>query len=50
MFKDSGIRHFLSVDDSKRAFITLGKLALHEVSAWALAGGLAVELHCLAPH
>jgi hypothetical protein len=47
MFNDSGIQPFLSVDNSKRAFNTLRKLALHEVSRWALAGGLAVEFHCL---
>jgi hypothetical protein len=44
---DSGIQHFLSIDDSTRAFHTLRKLALHEVSRWALVGGLAVEFHCL---
>ena len=47
MFNDRGIQHFLSIDDSKRAFNTLRKLALHKVSRWALAGGLAVEFHCL---
>jgi hypothetical protein len=44
---DSGIQRFLSIDDSTRAFHTLRKLALHEVSRWALVGGLAVEFHCL---
>src|SRR6266481_3400611 len=38
---------FLSIDDSTRAFNTLRKLALHDVSRWVLVGGLAVEFHCL---
>ena len=37
----------LSIGDSTRAFHTLRKLALHEVSRWALVGGLALEFHCL---
>jgi hypothetical protein len=41
------MRRFLSIGDSPRAFHTLRKLALHEVSRWALVGGLAVEFHCL---
>jgi len=41
------MRRFLSVDDSKRAFNTFRKLALHDVLGWALAGGLAAEFHCL---
>jgi hypothetical protein len=41
------MQHFLSVGDSTRAFNTLRKLALHEVSRWVLVGGLAVEFHCL---
>jgi hypothetical protein len=38
---------FLGIDDSTRAFKTLRKLALHDVSRWVLVGGLAVEFHCL---
>src|SRR5215471_2081917 len=41
------MQRFLSIGDSTRAFHTLRKLALHEVSRWALVGGLAVEFHCL---
>lgn len=41
------IQQALSTGDSERAFNTLRKLALHEVSRWALVGGLAVEFHCL---
>jgi hypothetical protein len=44
---DSDMQRFLSIDDSTRAVNTLRKLALHDVSRWALAGGLAVEFHCL---
>jgi hypothetical protein len=44
---DSDMQRFLSIGDSTRAFSTLRKLALHEVSRWALVGGLAVEFHCL---
>src|SRR5215469_9418096 len=46
-FRDSGMQRFLSIGDSTRAFNTLRKLALHEVSRWVLVGGLAVEFHCL---
>jgi hypothetical protein len=41
------IKQVLSTGDSERAFNTLRKLALHEVSRWVLVGGLAVEFHCL---
>jgi len=41
------MQRFLSIGDSTRAFNTLRKLALHEVSGWVLVGGLAVEFHCL---
>jgi hypothetical protein len=47
VIKDSDMLRFLSIGDSTRALNTLRKLALHEVSHWALVGGLAVELHCL---
>jgi hypothetical protein len=46
-FRDSGMQRFLSIGDSTRAFNTLRKLALHDVSRWVLVGGLAVEFHCL---
>jgi hypothetical protein len=38
---------FLCADDAKRALKTLQKLSQHDISNWALAGGLAVEIHCL---
>jgi len=41
------IKQVLNTGDSERAFNTLRKLALHEVSRWVLVGGLAVEFHCL---
>jgi hypothetical protein len=44
---ESEIQRFLSIDDARRALHTLRKLALHELSRWALVGGLAVEFHCL---
>jgi hypothetical protein len=47
VFTDSGTQRFLSIGDSTRAFNTLRKLALHEVSRWVLVGGLAVEFHCV---
>lgn len=47
VFNDSGMQRFLSIGDSTRAFNTLRKLALHEVSRWVLVGGLAVEFHGL---
>ena len=47
VFGDFAMQSFLSLDDSTRTLHTLRKLALHEVSRWALVGGLAVEFHCL---
>lgn len=47
VFNESGMQRFLSIGDSTRAFNTLRKLALHEVSRWVLVGGLAVEFHGL---
>jgi hypothetical protein len=47
VFSDSDMQRFLSIGDPTRAFNTLRKLALHDVSRWVLVGGLAVELHCL---
>lgn len=47
VFNESGMQRFLSIGDSTRAFNTLRKLALHEVSCWVLVGGLAVEFHGL---
>jgi hypothetical protein len=41
------MQQVFSTGDSARAFHTLRKLALHEVSRWVLVGGLAVEFHCL---
>jgi len=41
------IQQVLSTGDSERAFNTLRKLALHDVSRWVIAGGLAVQFHCL---
>jgi hypothetical protein len=41
------MERFLSIGDSTRAFNTLRKLALHDVSRWVLVGGLAVEFNCL---
>jgi hypothetical protein len=41
------MQRFFSIGDSTRAFNTLRKLALHEISRWVLVGGLAVEFHCL---
>jgi hypothetical protein len=46
VFSDSGMQRFLDIGDSTRAFNTLRKLALHDVSRWVLVGGLAVEFHC----
>ena len=40
------MQRFFSIGDSTRAFNTLRKLALHDVSRWVLVGGLAVEVHC----
>ena len=44
---DSAMQRFLSIGDFERALNTLRKLAPHDVSRWALVGGLAVEFHCL---
>jgi hypothetical protein len=41
------IHHFLCAADAERALTTLRKLAGHDLSRWALVGGLAVEIHCL---
>jgi hypothetical protein len=41
------MQRVLSIGDATRAFSTLRKIALHEVSRWVLVGGLAVEFHCL---
>jgi hypothetical protein len=38
---------FLCAAEAKRALKTVQKLLLHDISGWALAGGLAVEIHCL---
>jgi hypothetical protein len=38
---------FLCAADRKRVLNTLQKLSRHYLSGWALAGGLAVEIHCL---
>ena len=41
------IDQFLSLSDAERTLKTLRKLLHHEISAWALAGGVAVEIHCI---
>jgi hypothetical protein len=41
------IQHFRCPAEAERVFNTLRKLAGHDLSRWALAGGLAVEIHCL---
>jgi hypothetical protein len=41
------IDRFLCAADAERALKTLQKLSQHDISGWALAGGLAVEIHCL---
>jgi hypothetical protein len=38
---------FLCSEDAERVRRTLQKLSRHDVSGWALSGGLAVEIHCL---
>ncbi len=38
---------FLRDPEAKRALKTVQKLSRHDISGWALAGGLAVEIHCL---
>jgi hypothetical protein len=41
------IDRFLNSADAKRALHTLEKLSHHDTTGWALAGGFAVEIHCL---
>ena len=41
------IDQFLGSAEAKRALKTLQRLSHHDISGWALAGGLALELHCL---
>src|SRR5580700_10668847 len=41
----SMIQQFLSVADKDRALRSLRKLARHDVSRWALTGGVALEIH-----
>lgn len=41
------LQHFLSSTDAERALQTFAKLGRHDLSRWVLAGGLAVEIHCL---
>ena len=41
------IQQFLSVADQDRALRSLRKLARHDVSRWALTGGVALEIHCV---
>ena len=41
------IEHFLSEIDAKRALTTVRKLAGSDLSEWAIAGGWAVEIHCM---
>jgi hypothetical protein len=38
---------FLCAGEAKRARRTLQKLSHHDISRWALAGGFAVEIHCV---
>jgi hypothetical protein len=38
---------FLRFGEAERALKTLRRLSHHEISAWALAGGFAVEIHCM---
>ena len=38
---------FLPFGEAKRALKTLRRLSHHEISAWALAGGFAVEVYCI---
>jgi hypothetical protein len=38
---------FLSAADAQRASATLQKLLRHDMSGWALTGGLALEIHCM---
>jgi hypothetical protein len=41
------IDRFLGFGEAKWALKTLRRLSQHEISAWALAGGFAVEIHCI---
>lgn len=41
------MHQFLCTTEAERAFHTLRRLSHHHTSGWALAGGLAVEIHCL---
>jgi hypothetical protein len=41
------IERFLCAADAKRLLETLERLSRHDISGWALAGGLAVEIHCV---
>jgi hypothetical protein len=41
------LRHFLCEADAERTLATLRRLARHNISRWALAGGFAVEIHRL---
>ena len=38
---------FLGEAEAKRVLKTVQKLSQHDISGWALSGGLAVEIHCL---
>ncbi len=39
--------HFLKKSDAERALKTAQKLAAHDISEWSIAGGWAVEIHCI---
>src|ERR1051326_3381878 len=41
------LNRFLSRADADRAIHTLAKLARHDISRWALTGGMATEIHRL---
>jgi hypothetical protein len=41
------MNRFLRFGEAKRALKTLRRLSHHEIAAWALAGGFAVEIHCM---
>ena len=41
------IGRFLSARDADRALKAMAKLARHDISRWALTGGLAMEIHSL---
>ena len=41
------IEHFLKESDEGRALKTMRKLASHDLAEWAIAGGWAVEIHCI---